>query len=312
MDEIEKNNVLIDKDIELLEKHLEILKKSVFDFRKYERRSIFRQPYMRPQGTIRLPISKNIKDQYKISWEEKGQDPIVGAAMETLLASGGFVNGLTDAMGNIAEGNMMQAIGDLGNAVGTAAGVGTGLAAGAAFQYGNTASRMIGGVLGQITGNEISATGNELLQPLGLAQNPYLTVLFKQPNFKRHQFSWKLIARDPEESRTINTIISTFKYHMLPSVPGGLALGGTLLGYPSIVNIGFHSSDDYLYRFKSCVIEGLDVNYAPASTPAFFKGEQNVPVEVDLSINFLEIEYWTRQDFKPASPTDTGGYIPGT
>ena len=33
-----------------------------FDFKKYERRSIFRQPYMRPQGTIRLPISKNIKD----------------------------------------------------------------------------------------------------------------------------------------------------------------------------------------------------------------------------------------------------------
>jgi len=63
----------------------------------------------------------------------------------------------------------------------------------------------------------------------------------------------------------------------------------------------------------------LSVNYAPNSTPSFFKGNENVPTEVDLSISLIEIEYWTKNDFNSdisAGSTGgyiriTGGYIPG-
>jgi hypothetical protein len=42
----------------------------------------------------------------------------------------------------------------------------------------------------------------------------------------------------------------------------------------------------------------LSVNYAPASTPSFFKGSQNVPTEVSIDIQLMEIEYWTKLDFQ--------------
>jgi hypothetical protein len=271
-----------------------------FDFKQYQRRSIFTQPYMKPLGTIRLPIPKNLKDDYKITWEEKSQDPIVGAAMETLLS--------TNAINKVTSGDPAGALVDLGNSL-------TGLMSGAAVSLGQSGLQNARDAISRVTGGgaNINLGLNEILQPLGLAVNPFLTVLFKQPNFKRFSFSWKLAARTPEESATINSIIQSFKYHMLPDIPNGRSNGGTMIGYPDMVQIGFYSSDQYLFRFKPCVIEDFAINYAPASTPSFFKGENNVPTEVEINLNLLEIEYWTKQDFDNSPmPFDTGGYIPGT
>lgn len=275
-----------------------------FDFLQYERRSIFRQPYKKPVGTIRLPIAKNIKDSFTMTWDPTEQKATVGAAMETLLSSGSVARALT--------GEGATGVGDyVGNLVGSLGATATGLASGLALDLGKNAGNQIGDILQKIAPGVGTPSLSELLQPLGLAENPFMTVLFKSPTFKEFQFSWRLAPRTPEESAEINSIINMFKYYMLPDIPGGRALGGTMLGYPSMVQIGFFGSDDYLFRFKPCVIKNMTVNYAPASTPSFFKGSKNVPTEIDLSLNLLEIEYWTRQDFKVPDKNDTGGYIPG-
>jgi hypothetical protein len=80
---------------------------------------------------------------------------------------------------------------------------------------------------------------------------------------------------------------------MLPGKTG--APGGTLLSYPNIANIQLFPNDTFLYKFKPCVIESMSVNFAPANTPSFFKST-NAPVEVQLSLQLKEIEYWLNED----------------
>lgn len=246
-----------------------------FSFMEYQRRSIFNQPYLRASSTIRLPVAKSIVDKFKMRWDESEDDPLVGAAIESLLSENGA---------KIFEAGVW----------------------GSAVQAAQAA----------IAGGPVGLTLNKVLQPFGVATNPFLTVLFKQPTFKRHSFTWKLIPKNPEEARQINAIIQTFKYHMLPEIVAGM--GGTMLSYPEIVKISFYNFDDYLYRFKPCVLENMTVNYASGSQgPSFFKGDLNVPTEIDLQLDFLEIEYWTKDDMNPAwsdpaAGLGGGGYVSST
>ena len=264
-----------------------------FQFQKYQRRSIFAQLYTKPDGSIRLPIPKNIIDRTTANWDQTSESPVVGAALEY---------GTDAAASNITSGGILGALNTI---VATTAGAGIGASV-AGLQ--NTVSTLADNSAKLLTGLNL----NQVLQPFGMAVNPFLTVLFKQPTFKKHSFQWKLIPRDPNEARTINALINNFKYHMLPDILPNTA--GTMLQYPDMVQMGFYGGDNFLYRFKPCVIENVQVNYAPSESPSFFKGSENIPTEIDFSVDFLEIEYWTKKDFDPVTNGNvaTGGYIPAT
>jgi hypothetical protein len=252
-----------------------------FDFHEYKRRSIFDQPYMKKAGTIRLPVAKSIQDKFHAEWSTDKSDPIVGAILESVLF---HAQKESDPNANTIDKLTagLIAAGETGAAAAAGASIG---------KFKDTLSSV-----NQTLGAGADLRLEQLLQPLGLAVNPFLTVMFKEPSFKKHSFNWKLLARDPEESRIITSIVNEFKWHMLPDVATNSA--GTLLNYPSMVQVGFYSNDDFLYRFKPCAITDLSVNYAPASTPSFFKGSQNVPTEVSIDIQLMEIEYWTKLDFQ--------------
>jgi hypothetical protein len=236
------------------------------EFTEYKRKSIFSSVFSNPQGGIRLPLPKGMTDKFGVKYGEQNQDPAVGAGIEGALAAN-----------------------DSGKGVGGI--LATGAAAAVA---GKAASGVLSGISGLAGKVGLNASPGEILQLGGLAQNPFLTVLFQQPSFKRFSFSWKLSPTTPAESETLNTIIRKFKYHMLPGLQPGAA--GTLLTYPDMAQIKFNPVDTYLYQFKNCVVENISINYAPASTPALFDGGANAPVEVDISIDFLEIEYWLKED----------------
>jgi predicted Fe-Mo cluster-binding NifX family protein len=251
-----------------------------FEFQEYKRRSIFEQPFKKSNGIVRLPISKNIQDAYAAKWNDKPQGPVVGTAIE------GILNGVQQAEGTSGLEKAVTIAGGLGSAA-----INTLEAAGISkiMNAATTASE----TLSKASGINAKVEAADLLQPFGLAINPFLTVMFESPTFKSHKFNWKLMPKSPDEARTINAIITSFKYHMLPALSGGKSSGGTLLEYPHIVLISFYNADSFLYRFKPCVVEDMSINYAP-SGPSFFRGEENVPTEIDLSISFKEIEYWTR------------------
>lgn len=238
-------------------------------FVSYKRRSIFDKVFLSPQGNegIYLPIPNNLVDTQTVTYGEEGADAAVGAAIEQGLGGGfskGGIAGAIGAAGNVAKG------------------------------LGLDTARSIA----QNAPNGLKVSVDQILQMSGVAQNPFLTVLFKSPTFKQHSFSWKLAANNVEETEKIRTIIETIRYHMLPAMAP--SQGGTLLTYPDMALIKLMPDDKYLYRFKPCVIESMSANYAPAASPAFFK-LKNAPVEVQLSIQLKEIEYWLKEDvFDPS------------
>lgn len=240
-----------------------------FSFQKYEKRAINSSPFLRSTGTVRLPLPSNLKDNLSVSYGTESLGPAVGAVLENAVKSGPSVGG--------AEGFLAGA-GRFGNAVLEGA---EGTAIAAAQQAGPNAM------------NAISAY-------TGLAANPYQTVLFKQPNFKKHSFSWKLMPRDEEESGIIRNLVRTFQFHTSPGVSEG---AGLFFSFPSMVIVSLFPSSEFLYRFKPCVIESVDVNYAAGSGPSFFKRSQ-APTAVTFSIQLQEIEYWTNNDFEAGSYND--------
>lgn len=127
----------------------------------------------------------------------------------------------------------------------------------------------------------------------GLAINPFLSVIFKNPSFKTHNFSWKLIPRNEYESYTIKRIIDTIKYHMLP---GLASRSGVIFEYPEMLLVKLYPNDEYTYKFKPCVVKSFDVNYAPTGGPSFYK-ISGAPTAVEIKISLQEIEYFTKADY---------------
>lgn len=168
--------------------------------------------------------------------------------------------------------------GDLGKLIGSVS-----AAAANALQQG-------GGILGDATAIA--------LQSSGLAVNPALTVLFKHPEFKTHQFSWTFSPNNEAESNTLRGIIQTIKKASLPTSRAG----GSFFGYPNIVLMRL-SNQDTTYSFQPCVITNVTTNFAPTGAPSFFAKNRH-PNVVTLSISFLEIILNTRNNADGSNVVD--------
>lgn len=121
--------------------------------------------------------------------------------------------------------------------------------------------------------------------------NPFLIMLFKQPEYKRFSFSWVLTPRTSSESDTLNDIIKTFRKNMLPDIDP--TYGGVLMDYPYIVKPQF-SVKDYMFDFKWCAIESINVDYTGLGMPAFTTTD--APAAIKLQVDLKEIDLWMRSE----------------
>jgi hypothetical protein len=247
-----------------------------FAFMEYKRPSQF-EP-LKTDGIknyISLPIPSNLVDSSKLDYGiAKGG--VLGEALANLIrsteASATNADGLIDSLKKrvlSTEGltNILQGAG--------AAGIGATLSAARG-----------------IAGNDIV---DGALSAAGIAENPFSTVVFKGPELKTHQFTWNFSPNNEDESSIVKTIINTFKKAAYPEL---MELGaGGFYKYPMIVipNFGPTEIAENLYRFKPCVISGIDVDYAPQKVPGFF-GRTKAPVNISFSISLNEIELWRNGD----------------
>lgn len=232
-----------------------------FSFMKYEKRSIQNSPFLRSNGTVRLPIPDAIRDNLSVSYNTASLTPMVGAGLENVA-------------GRTPEGSSIATI--------AAAAIGD-VAGGAA----------LGALQGAATDGNARAAFQATQAYLGLAVNPYQTVLFEKPEFKTHNFSWKIMPKNEDESNRARNIFRTFQFHASPGVSEG---AGLFFSYPSMVVINLYPSSEFLYRFKPCIIKSVNVNYAAGSNPSFFK-RTNAPTAMTFSVQLQEIEYWTNKDY---------------
>lgn len=203
-------------------------------------------------ASMRLPIPNNLVDNYGANYSEE--------SLNTLLSAG-----TNEALE-----------GDIGGLLGVGA-----LAA-------------LKGITGASQNPVVSGLSNSL-GPIasamtGLSLNPFLTVMFKSPQYKQYQFSWRLYAKNNQEAQDISDMVTLTRYHMSPDRSVGV--GGAILSWPSLVKCEISAKGSELYPFKYGVIKDCSFNFAPDGNPSFFKDGR--PTAVDFHITIQEVEYFLK------------------
>lgn len=126
------------------------------------------------------------------------------------------------------------------------------------------------------------------------AVNTRKDMLFNAVGNRSFTFDYQFAPRNPEEAKEVEHIIYLFKYFSHPEVIEGF--GQFLFSYPAEFDIeyflidpdGNHKVNPYLNRISSCVLERMNVAYAPnGSYQSLLNGE---PLIINMSLQFKEIE----------------------
>jgi hypothetical protein len=248
-------------------------------FKRYQRRSINEQPFYNDVMKIRLPIPDNLVERTSVTYDNASLGSALGSFIEAQSAGGNIVNSLV----TLGVGGAVGALGLLPSAAGEAA-----RGTGGSRQERERRAGLAEGVT-SAAGRALAVEAGALF---GITANPYQVVLFKSPDFRTHSFAWKFIPNSLQESEILRNLIEVFKYHSLPGISSA---GAVFFSYPEILEINFRPSDQYLYKFKPCVVKSVTTNFAPNS-PSFVKSS-GAPTAIEFKIELQEIEIMTKADF---------------
>jgi hypothetical protein len=135
-----------------------------------------------------------------------------------------------------------------------------------------------------------------LLESQGYAINPQIQLLFKAVGLREFQMEFMFSPKNEGESKSVASIIRTFKYHAAPEVGGTDAAGGgrstgLFFKVPSTFNIQFENNgieNNYIHKIGECVLQNISVDYAPNGWSAFDK--TFAPVQTRLTLQFKEVD----------------------
>ncbi len=139
-----------------------------------------------------------------------------------------------------------------------------------------------------------------------LAQNPQLELIYSRPQFRSFRFQFMFYPRDERESREVLDIIELLKFHQAPEILEGTY--GRFLVPPSEFDIEFYYNGEVnknIPTVSTCVLQSIDVDYAPNGFAAYETGNSNrpekggtgMPVGIRLDLGFKEVEILTKKYF---------------
>jgi hypothetical protein len=235
-------------------------------FYEYARGNPLQPPKKENGQAIYLPIPfSGMEDNIKLDYSEVALGAAIGGALGTAGGPGGFVQ----------------------KAASWWAGAGLGLATTAA------------GAVADAAGGKAGKAAAE--QAMGVINNPNMSLSFKGVDLRKHTFSWRLIAKTPEESGIIEKILNTFKTSALPRKTLGASVQ---LSYPKIAYIEFSPRDIIKVSRLGCFLDSVSIKYDGDGHPAFYKGTGD-PVIVDLTLHFTERSIMTAEDFMDENALST-------
>ncbi len=260
-------------------------------------------------GSIYLNMPNGIQFDEKASWS--GQELGFMGKM-----SKDFVGG-TGAAGDVGKTLGGAAIGSGGSIVGAAVGAIPSLVSKLGIQGG-----MFGAAIGAMAAGGPMQKGAEAA--LGVAQNPYMEMMFSGVGFRAFQFEFIMRPRHETEMAEVAEILRMFRTFTKPTFVEG-KLGKSFMDYPMEFQIEFLTSssktkfdksndpnaqkdqggasrkggDSYILnpfvpQLKNCVCDSVTSNYTPQSIWAAH--DQGKPVAVTLGLSFQETELVMAED----------------
>lgn len=226
-------------------------------FKKYDRKVAIGNRIELPTCIINLPIPQNLQEQFNMSYSDKQLG--VAGFVENVIGDA-IKGGTSESFAKAGETMRQQAISTQG-----------------AYYTGRTLAGLSDSV------------GAAVDKATGVVLNPFQALIFQGISLRTHQFTYRFSPNSEKESEILKNIIRELKLRMHPQKDG------LIYQFPDICEISFGTQGDP-YFFKTCALESMSVNYAPAGQPSFFAGTRQ-PTEVEISFTFKEIEPVTREDF---------------
>jgi hypothetical protein len=174
------------------------------------------------------------------------------------------------------------------------------------FQLGRNLSPFIANMLAKRAGGlgQIAFS-----QAYGVVQNPMLEVLYSSPSFRTFRFDFQFYPRSEKEAEEVQNIIQRLRFHQAPEVATNFG-NGFFMVPPSEFDISFYYDGQInpnIPKISTCVLESLDVDYAPGGFSAYEVPNQKasiggtgMPVAIRLSLQFKETEIMTKTSFSGA------------
>ena len=139
----------------------------------------------------------------------------------------------------------------------------------------------------------------------GAVLNPFLVAAYKGPSDMRtHDFTFQMLPKDENESKTCVKITSAFKKSMLPSHAGGNSKvsPSMLFGYPDVFTITFYvngralpsNASNPMFNVGRSVLTACDLDFATENVPLFFDNTQ-YPVSISMKLSFMEVDVMYRE-----------------
>lgn len=153
----------------------------------------------------------------------------------------------------------------------------TGIVADAAVQLG------AGGV-----GRKVYAGAATAAKAFQMPINPKTEVLFSNTHLRTFQFDFLFAPSSQQETELLKNIIYQLRFHSAPELSG---IGGLLWTPPSEFDISFYHNNQEntnIPKISTCVMENLDVDYAPTGVYSTFS--TGYPVAVRVSMRLKEVE----------------------
>ena len=229
---------------------------------------------------IMLPMPQDLSNEVQAQWQGK-QFTATGRAATAALAAGNWsyasnvvknISGSSTALANALQTSVLNAI---------------------------------PGVGGSLSFNDVSGSTK------GIVINPNAELLYDSPEMRELGMIFKMVPRNASEAATIRRICSAFRKASLPSwgAVGDVSMfkddkfspkkkeaptvdiskESNWIRVPNLCKFTFmHGSvpHPYIYQFKPCAIQTVEVNYTPDGTFATY--EDGAPVAVELRLNFME------------------------
>ena len=136
------------------------------------------------------------------------------------------------------------------------------------------------------------ATGATALADIatGRSVNNRTEMMFEGVDRRSFSFSFRLIPHNSSEADTIQQIVKSFRFHMLPHLPEGNSFGRVLVS-PSTFIIKY-AHENELHKISECFLESVDVKYG-GERPQFYR--DNRPTETEITLQFKEMEVMTKE-----------------
>lgn len=169
----------------------------------------------------------------------------------------------------------------------------TSLGTGLATQAGALIGGARGGEAGTALGSVVSSAAQTVGQISGLAGypiNPRVEVMFSTTDLRSYTFEFLLAPRNEKESESMKRIIQTLRYHSVPEIDPTTA-GFTFIP-PAEFDFTFYNKgveNLHMPRINTCVMDRIEVDYAPTGTYSTFSNGHPVMARLSLGVREVEI-----------------------